>query len=178
MEHTPIRLAKARTLFSVYDHDRNGVLERADFEAVADNVARARSAPHEEVRRLCLSIWNELQQVADEDGDGRVSFQELLAYLDLLTHDPLLFHQQVLTLSRLLFEILDSDHDGRITQAEYIEFAGCLRFSADRRTFLTLTEGADSLSAEQLQLRLQEFYYSDRPESPGNLFFGPLVEAL
>ena len=36
IEDTPLRLAKAKTLFSVYDYDDNGFIEKADFEAVAE----------------------------------------------------------------------------------------------------------------------------------------------
>lgn len=183
VEHSPLKLAKARTLFSVYDNDGNGFIERADFEAVADNFVQIRSLTSDSeqsqrLRHLYLNIWEELQSVADEDGDGRVSFPEMLSYLDKLTHDPCLFHQQVVTLSELLFRLLDVDGDGSIAYSEYQEFAECLRFETSEENFSRLSQGAASLSAAQLSKRLQEFYYSENPSSAGNVLFGNLVGDL
>ena len=183
IEDTPLRLAKAKTLFSVYDYDDNGFIEKADFEAVAENFAKARELPTEsearqKIKELYLGIWAELENVADEDRDGRVSFSELLAYLDKLTHDPALFHQQVMVLSELLFELLDSDGDGSITFQEYSEFACCLRFETSLENFSQLSQKNESMTRVDFLRRLQEFYYSEDPDAQGNVFYGDLKELV
>ena len=144
IEYSELRLSKARTLFSVYDHDGSGYIEKADFETIAENFIQARSLPpggHEsqELNRLFVTVWEELSKLADKDENGLIAFREMLVYLDILRDDPVLFHDQVLALSDLLFRLLDTDEDESVTAKEYLEFAHCFRFETSIDTFFKLS---------------------------------------
>ena len=92
-------------------------------------------------------------------------------YHDLITHDPALFHTHVVGLTDFLFELLDSNSDGEISEAEYLEFASCLGFEADGELFTHLTSG-QSFEKKLLRKRISEFYFSELVEAPGNWLFG------
>lgn len=60
-----------------------------------------------------------LLRLADRDGDGRLSMKELDAYAELQVKAPDML--TILTLAdrgRTLFELLDANHDGRLSQRE------------------------------------------------------------
>lgn len=179
-EESQLRLAKIRQLFHVYDADRNGILEKTDFQAVVDRFARARNLDpgaeaYQSLQTTYLSVWSNLKREADEDGDGQVTFEEMHSYHDTITHDPLLFHQQVVSLTDSLFQLLDSDDDGQIVESEYLDFASCLGFEADSDLFRHLSPRGE-MDKKTLRERLSEFYFSEQPESRGNWFFGRIEE--
>ncbi|HIB69200.1 MAG TPA: hypothetical protein EYO33_29965 [Phycisphaerales bacterium] len=171
-----LRQAKVRHLFNIYDADGNGVLEKFDFQSIADNFARARGLESEadSYRRLrdgSLKVWSRLQQHADKNGDGKITLEEMLSYHNLITHDPALFQEQVVSLTEGIFQVLDSDSDGVITRGEYFEFASCLGFQALPEDYELITQGQE-FTRELFQERLSEFFLSQRADSPGNRLFG------
>lgn len=179
-QDSPLRRAKLRQLFQIYDADGNGVLEQVDFLAVVERFATARgldseSDAHRRLQELYLSVWDELQREADADGDGQVTLQEMRSYLDRVTHDPALFVQQVLTITELLFGVLDANSDGLITEKEYLEFASCLGFKADSEVFARLSP-PQGMTEVTLRQRITEFYFSEQQDAPGNWLFGRLEE--
>ena len=178
--NSSLRLAKVRHLFDIYDADGNGVLEKFDFQSIAENFARARglkdgSESYQRLRDRYLQIWSHLQREADENGDGKISFEEMLSYHNLVTHDPSLFHAQVVSLTEHLFDVLDSDSDGTITRGEYFEFASCLSFQVNPEDYETITQG-EVFTKKLLRQRLSEFYFSELPDAPGNRLFGHIPE--
>ena len=179
MEISELKRAKLRRMFSVYDYDDNGFIERSDYEAVIANLAGARqlepgSSTYEELKRSYLSVWEWLRREADTDHDGRVSFEEMLHYNERVTHDPRLFQEQVVALGDLLFELLDRDRDGHVTRQEYHEFATCLRFQPGEAFSKLDVDGKGRLSKPEVHRRIHEFYFSDLEDAPGNWLFGPL----
>lgn len=182
MHLSPLREAKLRHMFSVYDHDGNGLVERADYDATIANFASARqltpgSMEYRRLEEAYLSVWHGLVREADADGDQGISFEEMLHYNERIIHDPQLFDEHVVALGDLLFELLDANGDGHVIEDEYVEFLRCLGVDGDQGAFTRLDlSGAGKLSKRDVRQRIQEFYFSDREDAPGNWLFGPLPQ--
>ena len=117
------KLAIAR--FAEADADHDGRLDRGEAE------------------RSTFAPLHDLFDVADRDGDGRVSAEEWSAYLDLECR--LVEGQVLLTIldhGRGLFEFLDADRDGVLSVRELrsawarLDAAGCLRDGTFDRSLL------------------------------------------
>ncbi len=182
MLFSSLQKAKLRKLFDLYDHDRNGFVEKKDFDKVVMALAQARSlAPdspqYEQLESSFLKVWRGLRNQADRNRDERISFEEMVTYsLDVMAN-PERFRSEVLDLGGLLFDLLDADLDGQISLEEYQEFGRCLGFEARPQTFARLGDG-QSLSRPKMLERLREFYFSHDETVAGNELFGSLFQRV
>src|ERR1043165_7665073 len=85
MELTPFQLKKQRHYFNVYDADKNGVIEQADFEDIGHRFAIALGhqpggTVYNYLREGFLGVWHEIQKDADANSDGHITFEEFLRY--------------------------------------------------------------------------------------------------
>ena len=75
---------KIRTLFTRFDFDRNGKIEKEDFLNWANNLARAGNLCGERAAKLTesvMSVWNSYFLPADTNKDGSVEYLELLDHM-------------------------------------------------------------------------------------------------
>jgi Ca2+-binding EF-hand superfamily protein len=73
--------------------------------------------------------------------------------------------------------MLDSDGDGKVSLEDYILFCGAYNVSeAQARMSFGLFDRDDSgdITQQEVEEMVKEFYLSDDPKAPGNLFFGNL----
>lgn len=178
MSLNELQKAKMKRMFDVYDFDRNGFIERKDYLDVIKNLASLRqyapgSPEHATLQSAYLTVWEALRTHADTNRDNRVSFEEMLTYNEALMADTDQFQQQVMGLGHLLFDILDVDEDGSISESDYLQFAKCLRFEASRESFARLAPQGQ-ISKEEITERIREFYFSEDESAPGNWLFGEL----
>jgi len=81
---TPFFDHKIKTLFTRFDFDHNGKIEKNDFENWANNLSRAGNLSEEKaeiLRQSINQIWNVYFLPADTDNDGSVEYLELLDHM-------------------------------------------------------------------------------------------------
>lgn len=173
---------KFTRLFKLYDLDKDGVLQQADFEQFAANVARVGNpnAPadcQEQLRAMYIKQWQQVQQAADVDRNNTVSLAEWLQHHDALVNTPGMI--QAIPINMLngfyaLWEVVDPGVGRLTTERRYqMFFAG---FNEDpaaaAATFKLLDlDGDGVLSEAEVTQRIVE-YFGDDPNAAGNWLVG------
>lgn len=179
---TDLQKRKLTRYFQVYDVDDDGRIGPADFERVFENVralhqAEANSSAHQALQDGFRRRWEALRASADADHDGAVDLGEWLAHWDAVLSDEERYKEAVSSVTRLLFEVFDTDEDGVLGADEFCNFYGIygLKSAQARLVFLDLdADGDGTATLEELAAMVHDFYRSDDPDAPGNGLFGPL----
>src|SRR5262245_11456527 len=181
---TPMQNAKLTRLFVVLDADRDQKLERADFEEIVANLAESRgwlrgSHEYTVLESLYMRIWDDVKRLADSSGDGAVGLREFLTFHDHLLGSATLHQQVTMATVDVLFKAFDRDHDGHISIDDFRMFFAAYRIRdpgvADESFRRLDVGGTGRISRGDANARVEEFYFSDRPEAPGNWLFGPFA---
>ena len=180
MALTELQKRKLTRFFTVYDQNRDGVIERSDYILLANNVSKAKgfaldSPLSARLRECMLRVWSNLENIADKNEDGEVTLDEFLAYRDQLQQNELKFNDLV-SAGLTLFDVMDDDHDGRINLREFKLFYSFFQLdeSLAAEVFAHLdVEKTGYLTREQLRTYSREFNLGEDPEAIGNKLFGP-----
>ena len=175
---TTLQKRKWTRLFEVYDADRNGAVEKEDFEAIFHNLARARHLTQEmpqyqQLYAKFMEEWESLQQDADKNGNGKIELAEWLKYSERRINSPNIY-KIVVDLADWVFELLDLDGNGVIGVEEYKTFYWSWRIPPDLaiEIFPKLDLNGDgSITKKEFLKLVRQFYRSDDSDAPGNLFF-------
>lgn len=178
---TGIRARKFRRWFEAVDADDDAITRR-DTTIMSERYIAARNASPEssDARRLTSALDGLWQIIgsADSDGDGRVTFTEMLAVLEPATRDPELYPQQFGQIGELFFELADTNGDDKIDLDEFAQIFG----SAGRASGHECAEvfdqldldGSRALSRSEYHRALREFLCGNDPAAPANHLFGRL----
>jgi len=176
-----LRRKKLTKVFNTLDHDGSGVLTKADLELSAEATAKIRgyqsgSSEYASIYdKTVTKQWDDLGKM-DSDGDGKVTLDEFIAYYDKPASDPTV-NELIALGGETLFEMGDSDGDGEIGLPEFKKMN--LAWQSDEaqaeQTFTKLDQNGDgSLSKEEFLAHVKDYFFSDDPQSPGNLILGPV----
>jgi juvenile hormone diol kinase len=177
---TEFQKQKLPRLFALHDLNRDGVINRADFEEYASRIASTRgwgpnSSEANELRSRFLNFWNGLEQMAENRGSRDVTLTEWFDYWDRILGTPGMYDQVCAPIAEMVYTILDHDGDGSITAAEYAEtfkYSG-LDAADAAPAFARLDLDRDGrLSIEEILSLADEFFRSEDPAAPGNALFG------
>ena len=174
-----LRRQKLIRMFRLTDHDHSGGVERADFERFAwhyalDGGFSLGSPEHNRLADHMTAQWERLCRAVDRSGDEVVTLDEYLAYFG----DGANAAAWIGDVGEMLMAMMDPDHDGRVSLAEYIasrppmgpsdgEAAAIFaRLDRDHDGYLTMAE---------LHQALAEYFLADDPEAPGNELLGPIL---
>lgn len=180
MTLTDLQKRKLTRFFTVYDQNHDGVIERADYILLADNISKAKgfaldSPLSARLRECLLRVWSNLEIIADKNHDGSVTLDEFLAYRDELHQDEVKYNDLV-TAGLTLFDVMDDNQDGKIQMREFKLFYSFFQLdeslAADVFTQLDV-EQTGYLTRAQLQAYSREFNLGDDPKAIGNGLFGP-----
>ena len=179
---TDFQKRKLTVLFDLYDVNKDGFEEQADFELIVQNLAttlgvQAGSPEYNRLYAAHMAVWNNGRQLVGSPGSQRVTREEHLAGYDRLLSDKDNFLATVGSWSDSLIELSDRDGDGRLSQQEYV--ANLRSFTVDEaaanEAFRRLDlDGDGYLTHEEISRGVEEFFYSDDPEAPGNWLVGPI----
>ncbi|WP_091617116.1 EF-hand domain-containing protein [Amycolatopsis saalfeldensis] len=173
---------KITTVFGAMDADGDGFLTEADFAALAQRwvAARGAHAGSPEVKRLSeimLGWWTTLLAASDVNRDGQVTVDEVLLVVDQLGDMP----DAVTGTAAAMFEAIDENGDGRISQSEYRRLietwngtgTGTATATATDEIFPILDlDGDGYLSADEFAEHWTEFWAGNDPDAPGTWVFG------
>ncbi|MBD2525721.1 EF-hand domain-containing protein [Nostoc sp. FACHB-133] len=166
--------------FHVFDADKNGVLEKSDFDKIVNEYAESYNiAKDSEIYQYISSTygkrWEGLAKEADTNADNKVSLDEWLSYQDKLVNDPKSDFLW-LKIASMFHDIQDINKDGSINLEEYqvlYKIHGIGNASLAAEIFYKLDFDGDGKIMKNDHLNLvADFYLSDNPQAPGNLFFG------
>jgi len=162
--------------FRTYDHDRDGYIERTDFELAANRTGEEfghapDSAARQRLTELLLGLWQHLATVTDTDHDGRISEAEYkAAFAAGLLETPESFDKSYLPFLDALMNVVDTDGDGRMSADEYARWGRSLmgrpesESRANHRRIDTDRDGY--ITRQELLESVREFYFDDDPSSP------------
>ena len=123
--------------FYCLDADNSGFIGKEDAEILAERFANIRGAElgsetHKDLLFKWLYIWENFWSQADLDGDGKVSSEEFCQGIEKTVsnpgdNDPLI---------ETLFDIVDLDSDGHISQQEHRLFFSVFDLNAEESAFI------------------------------------------
>lgn len=181
---TELQKTKQIHYFNVLDYNNDGVLEKQDFVDIADRLAEMRdyeegSSRHTAIRQEILRMWTNARALSGTEGKEEVTLDDWLAHEQEVLDSNVLIESYVQGFARAIFDILDEDDDGVISEEEYLMFFrsfrgdegdGALAFEKlddDNNGYLTRKEFLEAVT---------EFHLSDDPDARGNWLFGPYQE--
>ncbi|MEB3356303.1 MAG: EF-hand domain-containing protein [Synechococcales bacterium] len=178
---TDLQKIKLTKLFGMYDAQNNGSLDVKDFENIAKKIAHfrnwsSRSPQYIILYEKLMRKWKSMLQRADTTHNKKVSLAEWLTYYDEALADQGTYANEIQTLMESLFESFDRDNDGLISQEEWGELLCVYSISPVYAPliFSRLDGNEDGhLSKDEVMQLLQEFFYSNDPDTPANIMFGP-----
>ena len=178
---TDFQKRKLNYLFDLYDVDKNGFVEQEDFEQVVRNLAttlrlQPGSPEYTRLHAGHMAIWNNVQQLGGAPGSQRVTREEFVNGYDRLLSNKDTFLATIGNFADVFLELSDQDRDGRLSQQEYV--ANLRGFNADEAAATEAfrkvdLDGDGYLSLDQITRYVEEFFYSDDPQAPGNWMLGP-----
>jgi Ca2+-binding EF-hand superfamily protein len=172
-----LRQRKLTRMFSLYDRNGDGYVERGDYERVAQGFARVAGVASGSPEYLILEgafigFWKRLAQMSDQNEDGRVSLAEYLA-----SHSQTVrASDAVMRITDTLIALTDRDRDGKVSRVEFTN--NLLAYDMSPEDAATAFDHLDRdddgyLTRDELLKNVDEFYGSDDPEAPGNWLAGP-----
>ena len=175
---TQFQQRKLEKMFELYDANKDGYIEAADYARVGEGFAVGTgctpgSADYENLRATYLGFWEHLRQAADTDQDGKVTREEFVASYDTL----LSMRESIEGVSRAILKMTDRNGDGKISQAEFganMQAYG-LDAAAAAEAFSHLDRDGDGfIDTEELEQNVEEFFFGEDESAPGNWLVGPL----
>ena len=176
-----VQQRKFDAYFKLLDFDKDGYLERRDFEEIADNFASRAGLPKEsgeykQIQGAWLASWEHVKEVCGTDHDGRITSDEWTKTLERTVSDEERYNQYVTPVAEGLFQLLDTNGDGHVGRDEYRQFISSMRGEegdADS-AFEKLDSNRDGqLSKDEVLAAVRDYHASSDPEAPGNWLFGP-----
>jgi Ca2+-binding EF-hand superfamily protein len=131
------------------------------------------SPEHRDLQAAYRKYWQELARFADADDDGAVSLEEFLAAIDrAMLAEPDFVEDNMLVVTRALFEAMDADGDGAVSLDEYTAMFRAIDLDDDlaKAGFEILDSNDDeSISKDELVEGMRAVFYSSEPaQAPGS----------
>lgn len=176
-----LRQKKLKKLFNLMDADGSGVLTKADLELSFESTVALKgykpgsSEYQAAFDKMVTNSWNELAKM-DANGDGKVTWDEFLAFYDKSSNDPTV-SQLITGGGEVLFSMVDADGNGQISLAEFKKMNSVWQSNEAKaeEIFAKLDKkGNGVLSKEDFLATCKDFFFSDDPESPANSLLGAL----
>lgn len=175
----PIREKKFKHLFQILDRNHDGVLTQKDFEQVIQTITDIRqwkwgTPEYEELNFFLMGFSNRLQVWADRNGDGKITEAEWLWYLEqMLDRFEASYIQRAFI--NISIKTMDFSQDNQVSIEEFQKFYQIYGIDSKEanQAFFYLDLNKDGyLTTDELKTLLNEFFYSENPQSPGNWFWG------
>ena len=179
---TDFQKRKLNVMFNLYDVNKNGFEEQADFEQIVQNLAttlhfQPGSPEYTRLSAAHMAVWHNVQQLVGAPGSQHVTREEYLDGFDRILSVKDNYLAIVGSWSDSLIELSDRDGDGRLSQQEYV--ANLRSFNVEEaaanEAFRRLDLNGDGyLTHDEISRSVEEFFYSDDPQAPGNWLVGPV----
>ncbi|GAA2611999.1 EF-hand domain-containing protein [Actinomadura fulvescens] len=179
-----LRQRKYRQWFLAADVDGDGTLTRRDATLMSERFISARGAAPDSptaqrLNDLMDGLWIQVIAPMDRDGDGTVDLDETVAGFEAALADRANSAKQIKAIADHYFELADANGDGTIDFAEFRDIFGVGGRASEEdcaKVFHRLDrDGNGSISHEEYHQAVEEFFFGDDPDAPGNDLFGKLA---
>ncbi|HEV2887537.1 MAG TPA: EF-hand domain-containing protein [Jatrophihabitans sp.] len=178
---TDLQLRKLVKVFASFDTDADGVIDVLDFTGMAQVYCEAygiapRSQSWRKIHQCAQVMWRAVEQRTGSLNPAKLTRQEWISWMGSHEYDDYVT-QAAIPFSLMAFWLADADHDGRCDVDEMMAAQRRSGMSEDeiRRSFDLLdTDGDGYVTTEDFAQALEEFYFSDDPDAPGNSIAGDL----
>ena len=167
---------KINGVFQAMDVDGDGFLDESDFRALTDrwlevHGGESGSAAHLTLASIMMGWWATLHAAADQDRDDKVTLDEVMIVVDVLTD----MNDVVTRTADAMFDAVDENGDGRVSAKEYRCMIEAWRGApTDTDTVFPLLDMDDDgyLSRTEFRGLWAQFWTGDDPGEPGTWVFG------
>lgn len=176
---TPFQEIKLDRAFSLFDADSDGLIERRDIDLIIDNVAKAAgtdvgSSAYAKIQTGYGKLWM-IIAAFDADNDGYVTRNEWRTAMDTVLDSESTYAEIIWGFADQLFALFDTDGNGVVSELEYTLWLTSHHITRNAAigAFRTLDTNSDgNIDANEMRAIVQEFFYGDDPDAPGNWLFG------
>ncbi|MEO1295238.1 MAG: EF-hand domain-containing protein [Cyanobacteria bacterium J06636_16] len=175
---------KLMKLFGMYDASNTGVLKVSNFQHIVDRLAaikgwsRDSSDYHHLTDKLMhrwIHIRSEVKDRLDHKPTEAITLDEWFLYYEQVLSDNA-YRDHINEVANLIFDAIDIDASGSLDLQEWrnlFQVYGIPVIYAEE-AFAKIDQNRDGhLSKEELLPLIEDFYYSQNPDAPGNFIFGP-----
>ena len=178
---TDFRKQKLTRFFDILDRNQDGVLSPEDFQRTADMIVKLRDLKwpdpvYEELNFFWSGFSNRLQVWADRNGDGKITYEEWIWYLEQMLYQFEAYYVKR-ALIKVTLEAMDFSQDNKVSMEEFSQFYQLYNIDQTeaKQIFTRLDLDQDGyLTKDELTQSFEEFLYSEDPKASGNWFFGKL----
>ena len=179
---TGFQKKKIKKLFELYDQNSDGVLQKDDFTQIAENfvelgLCERDSDEHIDVQFVISGLWSSLHALTDENSDGTITQEEFMASFDYLLERREQFLPAWLNAAEVTLRLNDLNRDGILQRDEVIANMRAFHMSKEEaeEVFPRLDRDGDgTISILEWKQSIEEFFFSQDPDAPGNWFAGKL----
>ena len=179
---TEFQKRKLTRYFNFYDVDNNGYIDQDDYALFAEQVAQARgwaqgTTGYEMVMGRFMADWQVLASFSDTDQNQQITLDEWFEYHKYIFLIDAKHRAGANDIISTIFETIDINGDGHITENEFKIFYGIYGLDAAlaEKTFKKIDINRDGiLTRSEIATLYHQFAHSNDPDAPGNYLFGPL----
>jgi len=177
------QVKKLSKLFTVLDLSHDNLLNKPDFDIAATKFLKVNNIPEhfpksDELHKMYLHLWEEcIEKPCDISGDGNVTIVEWLGACKSVLETKV-GHENIDFFGTTIYESLDINHDKRITYEEFKVFHEVYDIYDEVVTpqvynILDANHNG-TLSKDEIIEAVNQFFYSNNPNLPGNFLFGKI----
>ncbi|GHC76377.1 calcium-binding protein [Nocardiopsis terrae] len=178
MSTNPRIAARFSDLFDVLDTDGDKSVTWDDYQRLVDRYVSGYGLEAQAPRALAIReayevMWRKLAG-HEEAGDGRLDREAFVAAMQAASEDRSRSNAAE-AVAEAVFDLLDADEDGRISEEEFLVYAKALgaEESGARKRFAHVdTDGDAFVSREEFVLSARLYLFGDDIDSPGGFVFG------
>ncbi|WNV87406.1 EF-hand domain-containing protein [Umezawaea sp. Da 62-37] len=167
------------TTFAHYDVNGNGVIELADFYALAERLLQAFGEPASSERGRELieaydGFWDVLVEHCDVDRDGRISPQDYQQAMEMAFVDGGSFDVVFPEIAAALLDIADTNGDGRVDASEFsvlLKARGLTEAECGLAFTHIDTDGDGAVSVQEYVAAVREYYTNPANDTPGSWLY-------
>jgi Ca2+-binding EF-hand superfamily protein len=173
---------KIKRMFDMWDVDRDGVLGEDDARTIVANIAQVfgvdvTSPAYAQLLETQMATLAQLQQLADANGDGRITAAEHLAFWQgALAGNAQATIEGMAASYRGFWRSVDPAGGEDTTLARWTKYLSAhgLPASAAQAAFDHCDTDRDGVLSPEEAVRAITEYFGDDPDAPGNWFMGEL----